>query len=105
MIEVNQTYDLAPGIDQQAYGQLVAKAIDILRKAPGFVELRAHRNLLGSPQVRTTTVWQSVADWGKFREGTEQQAMEAELRAFVTNFKAELWGPSPLLPEPLRASR
>jgi heme-degrading monooxygenase HmoA len=63
MIEVTQTYDLLPGIDQQAYGQLAKKAVAAMLQAPGLVEFRANRNMLGSPQVRTTAVWQSLDDW------------------------------------------
>lgn len=62
MIEVNKTYDLLPGIDQQVYGQAAQKMIHSMLQAPGIVEFRANRNLLGSPQVRITTAWETLAD-------------------------------------------
>ena len=105
MIEVNTTYDFLPGIDHHAYGERVQKAIGLLLQAPGFVELRAYRNILGSLQVRTSSVWQTLADWATFSQGTEWQAFEAEIRAFTTNIRTELWGPSPALPEPLRPGK
>jgi hypothetical protein len=37
-------------------------------QAPGSVEIRVYRSLLGSPQVRLTLVWQMLADWAKFAE-------------------------------------
>lgn len=105
MIEVNTTYDFLPGIDHQAYGERVQKAIRLLLQVPGFVELRAYRNILGSPQVRTSVVWQTLADWAKFSQSAEWQSFETEIRAFTTNIRTELWGPSPALPEPLRPGK
>lgn len=102
MIEVNMTYDFLPGIGQQAYGEFVKKAIATLLQAPGLVEFRANRNVLGSPQVRSTSVWQTLADWAKFIESTEWQALDTDFRAFVTNLDVQIWGPSPIVTEPLR---
>jgi heme-degrading monooxygenase HmoA len=105
MIEVNKTHDFLPGTDMQAYGQYAKKAIAKMLQVPGLVEFRLQRNVLGSPQVRSTYVWQTLADWGKFAESTERWTLEAELGKFATNIRLEIWGPSPLLPEPLRPSK
>lgn len=104
MIEVTQTYELLPTVDLGAYAAWVKKALGIVLKQPGFVEFRAHRNLLGSPQVRTTTVWQSAAEWARFDEG-DWQTLELELRRMATQLRVELWGPSAMVPEPLRPQR
>ena len=105
MIEVHYSYDTLPGIDQQAYGELVKKVVDLILKAPGLVEFRAQRNVLGSPLVRATSVWQTLADWAKFAESAERQKLDSELLQFATNINIELWGPSPVVPEPLRPSK
>ena len=102
VIEVNKTYDLLPGIDQQAYLAYGQRAMATMLKAPGIVEIRAYRSLLGSPQVRLTLVWQTLADWAAFAESAERQRLDAELFPFATNIGVELWGPSPATPEPLR---
>ena len=102
MIEVNKTYDLLPGIDQQAYGQAAQEMIRMMLQAPGIIEFRANRNMLGSPQVRITTLWETLADWAKFAESAERYALESELLAFTTNINVQLWGSSPVVPEPLR---
>jgi hypothetical protein len=102
MVEVTATYDFFPNIDQQAYGALAKRVIDTLLKAPGFVELRANRNLMASPQVRATYVFQTMADWANFVESAEYRALDTELRLFVTNLKVDIWGPSPVVPEPIR---
>jgi len=103
MIEVVATYDLRYDIDQKVYAAFVKKAIDAELHAPGFVELRAHRNVLGSPQVRVTHVWKSLADWVKFVDSPESRALDTEFRSFVANIEVQIWGPSPVMPEPLRA--
>jgi len=102
MVEMNMTYDFVPGTDPRAWEAFAKKAITAILKAPGVVEFRANRNLLGTPQVRTATVWQTLADWGHFSESAEWHALEAEMRASVTNIRVELWGPSPIVPAPLR---
>lgn len=103
MFEANLLYDFVPGIDQAAYLEWAKKAIGQVLQSPGLIEFRAQRNVLGSPYVRSTSVWQSQNDWSKFAESTRWQEMEAELRSrFAVNVKVELWGPSPVAPEPLK---
>ena len=102
MIEINFCYDLLPGMDQQAYGEWVKKAVGATLRSPGIIEFRASRNVLGSPEVRGTSVWKSLADWAKFMESDEWQAIRSESYAFITNVRSEIWGPSPLVPESLR---
>lgn len=105
MIEMDMTYDFLPGIDPHAWEAFAKKTIGAILKAPGIVEFRAYRNVLGTPQVCTTSVWKTVADWGHFAQSAEWQALEPELRSFVTNIRVELWGPSPVVPEPLRPGK
>ena len=104
MIEITRTYDILPDVDPQIYSEFAEKVIGALLKAPGFIEFRGNRNLLGSPQARTTQVWQTLADWAKFTESAEYSELAAESRSFMTNMKVEIWGPSPVVPEPRRPS-
>lgn len=102
MVEVCFTYDLAPGVDQKAYGESAKRMIGVCLRSPGLVEFRANRNLMGSPRVRGTFVWRTMSDWGNFVETDECSAAWDELSTFVTNVKVDAWGPSPVTPEPLR---
>jgi heme-degrading monooxygenase HmoA len=104
MVEANLTYDFLPNVDLKAYTAWSKKTTEAILRAPGLIEFRAHRGYMAPAQVRTTSVWQSMADWAKFVEGPYQQ-MELEMRAYATNIKAEVWGPSPVLPEPLRPGK
>jgi heme-degrading monooxygenase HmoA len=106
MFEANMTYDLLPNVDPKTYQEWAKKAIGIVAKQPGMVEFHVNRNVLCSPMVRTTTVFRSLEDWAKFAESEAWHSMEVEMRRFATNMKLEVWGPSPVLPEPVRpASR
>lgn len=105
MIEVNLRYDLLLDIDFQAYLNWAQSAINLILQQPGMVEIRVNRNILGSPLIRSTFVWQSLSHWAKFVEGGEWPQMEAELRKYSANLKYELWGPSPVMPEPFRPNK
>lgn len=104
MIEVVLTYDFWPGVDEKVYAEWAKKAIATILKQPGLVELRANRNILGTPQLKTTTVWKTFADYGRFAE-TAWPPLEPEMRKFVTNLRTEIWGPSPVIPQPLRPAK
>lgn len=103
MIEVHISYDFLPGSNQEAYGQWAKKAILPLLKSKGIIELRAYRNLGGSPHVLLVTAWQSLSHWAVFAEGSEWNALLSELTGrFVTNLALKIWGTSPIAPGPLR---
>jgi hypothetical protein len=105
MIEVAFTYDFLPGIDQAAYAKFAKRATAVMVSSKGFVEFRAHRNLIGSPQVRRTSVWETFADWAKLVESPEFQNLTVEFRTYVTNIDIQIWGPSPLTPTSIRAEK
>jgi hypothetical protein len=49
MIEVHVAYYLVSGVDDKAYERWMKRAIVPVLKSEGIVELRAYRNMLGSP--------------------------------------------------------
>jgi hypothetical protein len=105
MVEIVQTFDFLPNANLQAYAEFAKRSIGTVLQAPGFVEFRANRNALGSPQVRATWVWEKKADWEAFGESAAGMKMEDEFRTYVTNYHVEIWGPSLLVPEPIRPKR
>jgi heme-degrading monooxygenase HmoA len=91
MVESNLIYELISGVDQKAYQEWAKKAIAIVLKSPGLIEYRAYRNILGSPYVRSTTIWKTLGDWANFGESENWKAIEAELRAkFMVDIRMEL---------------
>jgi heme-degrading monooxygenase HmoA len=106
MVEVDLLYELMPAVDQKAYQEWAKRTIGLVLKSPGVIEFRAYRNILGSPFVRSTSVWKTLADWSNFVESAGWKAAEAELRAkYGVDIRVELWGPSPVVPEPLRPGK
>ncbi len=102
VIEVFITYDLLPNADKQSYVQLLKKAIVPLLSQPGIMEIRARRNLSGSPDVLIVFVWETLADWNKFEIKKEWTCLKEELQNnFASNMAIQIWGPSPVAPEPL----
>ena len=102
MVEVTFTFDINPDIDQESYGRLSRKATAMMLHAEGFIELRANRNLLGSPHVRRSSFWESMAHWAAFAEDPEFQKVTQEFRSYVTHMNVNLWGPSPYILEPIK---
>ena len=105
MIEVVYTYDFLPDIDEEAYAQTARKDTMMMVSTPGFIEFRAHRNLVGSPNVRRTSVWKSLTHWATLVQKPEFQKITSDFRTYVTNLEVQLWGPSPLVPRPIRPQK
>ncbi len=104
MIEVHQTWDLIPNVDQQAYNAWAKRAISTTLQQLGLCEFQAYRNLSGTPQVLVVTIWETAADWATFAEKL-WPVFEEELHAFATNTHYILWGISPIVPQPLHPTR
>ena len=102
MIEVAFTYDFIPNFDVAAYTKVARSATQIMLSSKGFIEFRANRNLMGSPNVRRTSIWQSLSDYAVMAQSPEFQKITEDFRKFVTNIDVQIWGPSPISPEPIR---
>ncbi|KAA3662356.1 MAG: hypothetical protein DWQ10_02595 [Calditrichaeota bacterium] len=102
MVEVTFTYDFHPDYDVNKYTKVARKATSMMVQAEGFIEFHANRNMLGSPHVRRTSVWKSLAHWAAFAQQHEFQMLTAEFRELVDHLDVQIWGPSPISPEPIR---
>ena len=102
MVEVAFTYDFIPNFDVVAYTKVARSATQIMLSSKGFIEFRANRNLMGSPNVRRTSAWQSLSDYAVMAQSPEFQKITEDFRKFVTNIDVQIWGPSPISPEPIR---
>ena len=106
MIEVVTYWDFLPNIDMEEYQKWAKNAIETILSSKGVVEFSASRNIGGSPQVRSTAVWKTLADWANYAESPESQAIDAELRhKYATNVNIVIWRSSPIVPKPLKAKR
>ena len=92
MLEVDLSYDLSPRYDMDAYGDWAKHSAGIIKSQPGVVHFGGHRNLFGTPRIRTSAVWRSLDDWDKFTKSTDWLLMEAELSSFASNLMVDVRG-------------
>lgn len=86
----------------EAYQRWTKSAIERTLAVPGVIEFRAYRTSVGSLQVVITYEFADLATWAAWRANTEVEKVLDELRTLTTNVTSELWGPSPVVPKPIR---
>ena len=94
-------YDILPG-KEQAYAEWVKPAIARLLAVPGVVELRGFRPVTGPYGVVSSWEFADLAAWAAWRANEQVGKVFDEARGLTTNLRVELWGPSPVAPEPIR---
>ena len=71
----------------------------------GVVEFRAHRPASGASQVVITYEFADMAAWAAGDRSEEIQKVFFELHSLALNVTNDLWGPSPVVPMPIRPGR
>lgn len=89
----------------EAYLKWTQSAIKRTLASPGVVEFRAYRGLVGTPQVQITYEFADLAAYTAWRSNEEVQKVFDELHTLALNVTTELWGPSPVVPKPIRPGR
>lgn len=69
---------------------------------PGVTEFRAYRPATGASQVVVTYEFADMATWAAWQTHEDTQKVLDELRTLAANVTIELWGPSPVVPKPIR---
>jgi heme-degrading monooxygenase HmoA len=101
MVLFVQKYDI--NLDAaEAYNEWAKTAIRRILAAPGVVEFRGYRPVTGTSQVVVTIEFADLAAFAAFYADEDIQQLLAERHAYEINVRTELWGPSPVVPEPLR---
>ena len=83
----------------QAFSQ---RTIPQILALPGVVEFRAYRSASGSWQVVTTTEFGDMVAWANAVSSEVWQQLIVELHTLALDITVEVWGPSPVVPKPLR---
>ena len=86
----------------EEYSAWTQGAIGRTLGAGGVTDFRAYRPASGSFQVVVTYEFVDMASWAAWNNHADAQQVIAELRTLTTNVEMELWGPSPVVPEPIR---
>jgi antibiotic biosynthesis monooxygenase (ABM) superfamily enzyme len=85
-----------------AYLKWTEGAIKRTTGVRGVVEFRAYRTSVGDHQVVITYEFADLASWAAWRGNTEVEKVLDELHTLGLNVTTELWGPSPVVPKPIR---
>jgi antibiotic biosynthesis monooxygenase (ABM) superfamily enzyme len=83
----------------------VKSAIARILSIPGVVEFRAYRPVAGEWQVVTTTEFADLASWASAAGSDTYADLMNELHTLALNVSVEVWGPSQVLPVPLRPGK
>ncbi len=86
----------------EAYYKWTEGAIKRTLSVPGVVEFRAYRPATGSSEVVTTYEFADMAAWAFWQSNEDVQKVLNELRTLALDVRTEVWGPSPVVPEPIR---
>jgi len=106
MIEVHLTYEVMSGIDEQAYFEWMKKAIVPALTSRGMVEVRAYRNINETQRVLVVGVWEKPEDWTDFSQSEGWKSFIDPLESsFAAKILIDVWGPSQLIPGPLRVRK
>ena len=89
----------------EAYLKWTKGAIKRSMSVPGVVEFRAYRGAAGAPQVVITWEFADMSAWAAWNSSEEIQKVLTELRTVAVNVTNELWGPSPVVPAPIRPGK
>ena len=89
----------------EAYMKWTESAIKRTLAAPGVVEFRAYRPVSGASQVVVTYEFADLATWAAWNGNQDVQKVLEELRTLTLNVNIELWGPSPVVPAPIRPGK
>ena len=86
----------------EAYTAWAQSAIRRTLAAGGVTEFRAYRPASGGSEVVVTYEFTDMAAWAVWYDHDDVQRVVNELRTLANNVTMELWGPSPIVPQPIR---
>jgi len=87
---------------KEEYTKWTGGAIRRTLAVPGLVEFRAYRPATGEAQVVVTYEFADLEGWTAFYKHQDVQDVLEELRNLATGVTTEVWGPSPVVPAPIR---
>ena len=89
----------------EAYLKWSQTAVQRVLAVPGVVEFRAYRTVAGSHQVVLTYEFADLGSFAAWFENKEVQKVLNEAYTLTLNVTSEVWGPSPVVPTPIRPGK
>ena len=84
------------------YAEWAKSALSRIFVVPGVIEFRGYRPATGSHEVAVTYEFADMGAWSAWMSNDDVREVWTEVRQYCTNINSELWGPSPVVPEPIR---
>ena len=94
-------YDINPD-KLDSYAEWAQNAIPKVLGAGNVVEFRGYRPVTGDHRVIVTTEFADLASWQAWYDTDAVQSVVEEMATIALNLETELWGPSPVVPKPIR---
>jgi len=85
-----------------SYAEWAQGAIPGAIGAGGVVELRGYRPVTGDRRVVVTVEFTDLAAWQAWYDSEAVQDVLEGMAAISQNLETDLWGPSPMVPQPIR---
>ena len=101
MVLYVRKYDIRPGKAEE-FAEWAKSVRNRMFAVPGIIELRAYRPATGNRQVVVIYEFADMTAWAAWQSNEDIQKLGEEARTYITNVSRELWGPSPIIPEPIR---
>lgn len=102
MVLYSIKWNIHPGTPAEEYAAWAQGAIQRTLGAGGVTEFRGYRPASGAFQVVVTYEFEDMAAWAAWHETETVQTVLTELRTVANDVTSELWGPSPIVPQPIR---
>jgi len=90
-----------PGDKLEAYSKWSEGAVKRLL-IPPLIEFRAYRPVVGASLAVIIGEFADLAAWAAWRSNKEIERVYGELLTFAVSVTSEVWGPSPVVPKPIR---
>jgi quinol monooxygenase YgiN len=87
------------------YLKWTESAIKRTLAVPGVVEFRAYRPPTGASQVVSTYEFADMSAWAAWQNDENIRIVMDELHTLALNINVEVWGPSKIVPEPIRPGK
>lgn len=89
----------------EAYFKWTESAIKRTLAVPGVIEFRAYRPVTGASQVVSTYEFADMEAWAAWQNDENIKNVMDELHTLALNINIEAWGPSKIVPEPIRPGK
>ena len=103
MVVYVKRFDILPD-KVEAYTEWIKNYLPLTLAVRGAEELRAYRTAVSSKgHIVALYHFKDLEAWAEWFSNTELKKFLNELSKYITNETSELWEPSPIVPEPIKA--